>query len=718
MDRPSGIVIGQGAEFDYSGTQAARALKEEEYRVILVNSNPATIMTDPEFADRTYIEPITPEWVEKIIERERPDALLPTMGGQTALNVAMALARDGVLGRHGVELIGANERAIRIAEDRQEFAQAMRRIGLATPLGFTVTSVGEGLRAVEQTGYPAILRPSYTLGGTGGGVAWDRREFEAKLQRGLELSPVGSVLVERSILGWKEFELEVMRDGADNVVIVCSIENLDPMGVHTGDSITVAPAMTLTDREYQVMRDAACRIIREVGVEAGGCNVQFAVNPADGEQLVQEQNVGIQVRRHGESAVARLDGFLERERARGDELPVGRAQRGRGVCGRGGLDRATKQRSCRHDRLRCGVHALHRHLHASEEVRPPQHAGHVRVVDVQQRIADVEDHGALSRGEGPDLRLQPQELRRGGGERFQNLDRGHSRLGGELGFFPEVSMAGIGAEDHADPCPPCPHQAPEGRFSRFEELGAGLLGPAGIVGRTGPVEEHAEGRTEEDPFARHRLELRVGQIEAVLDARDSGGDGVIGPDASVGVGCHRFSHPTRLFDRGLDLLAGIEASSGTRSRSGDAAGDVELDPVGARLQVDPRHPAHFVGAVGADRGDAVAVRRRDRPAGDGDERAAGTDPSNYVPNVLPTLDVAVTASGFDASAALTLAFLVAAAAAQGVRTPVLWVIGSSDRPAIQDQAPYTVGQRVVVDANHQTTPVQGVAQTVAWIKAN
>jgi carbamoyl-phosphate synthase large subunit len=284
------IIIGQGAEFDYSGTQAARALKEEGYRVILVNSNPATIMTDPEIADRTYIEPITPEWVEKIIERERPDALLPTMGGQTALNVAMALQRNGVLERYGVELIGANERAIRIAEDREEFALAMRRIGLATPPGVTVTSVDEGLTAVEHTGYPAILRPSFTLGGSGGGIAYNREEFESMLRRGLDLSPVGSVLVERSIIGWKEFELEVMRDGADNVVIVCTIENLDPMGVHTGDSITVAPAMTLSDREYQVMRDAACKIIREVGVEAGGCNVQFAVNPETGEQLVIEMN--------------------------------------------------------------------------------------------------------------------------------------------------------------------------------------------------------------------------------------------------------------------------------------------------------------------------------------------------------------------------------------------------------------------------------------------
>ncbi len=284
------IVIGQGAEFDYSGTQAARALKEEGYRVILVNSNPATIMTDPEVADRTYIEPITPEWVEKIIARERPDALLPTMGGQTALNVAMALHKSGVLEKYGVELIGANERAIRIAEDREEFAQAMRRIGLATPPGVTVRSVDEGIVAVAVTGYPAILRPSFTLGGTGGGIAYNRAELETMLRRGLELSPVGSVLVEQSIIGWKEYELEVMRDSADNVVIVCSIENIDPMGVHTGDSITVAPAMTLSDREYQVMRDSACRIIREVGVAAGGCNVQFAVNPETGEQLVIEMN--------------------------------------------------------------------------------------------------------------------------------------------------------------------------------------------------------------------------------------------------------------------------------------------------------------------------------------------------------------------------------------------------------------------------------------------
>ena len=284
------IVIGQGAEFDYSGTQAVRALREEGYRVVLVNSNPATIMTDPELADRTYIEPVTPDWVAKVIERERPDALLPTMGGQTALNCAMELHRNGTLEKFGVELIGASERAIRIGEDRDEFALAMQRIGLATPEGRTVSSYEQAMEAVATTGYPAIIRPSFTLGGTGGGIAWNRDEFEAMVRRGLDLSPVGSVLVERSIIGWKEYELEVMRDGRDNVVIVCSIENFDPMGVHTGDSITVAPAMTLSDREYQQMRDAAIAIIREVGVAAGGCNIQFAVNPATGEQLVIEMN--------------------------------------------------------------------------------------------------------------------------------------------------------------------------------------------------------------------------------------------------------------------------------------------------------------------------------------------------------------------------------------------------------------------------------------------
>jgi carbamoyl-phosphate synthase large subunit len=284
------IVIGQAAEFDYSGTQAARALREEGYEVILVNSNPATIMTDPEVADRTYIEPVTAEFVELIIEKERPDALLPTVGGQTALNVAMALAESGALERYGVELIGASARAIAIAEDRKLFGEAMKRIGLAVAEGGIAVTFEEAEAIVERTDFPAIIRPSYTLGGSGGGIAYNRAEFEEIVRRGLDESPTTQVLVERSVLGWKEFELEVMRDHADNVVIVCSIENLDPMGVHTGDSITVAPAMTLTDREYQLMRDAACAVIREVGVAAGGCNIQFAVNPADGEMLVIEMN--------------------------------------------------------------------------------------------------------------------------------------------------------------------------------------------------------------------------------------------------------------------------------------------------------------------------------------------------------------------------------------------------------------------------------------------
>jgi carbamoyl-phosphate synthase large subunit len=284
------IIIGQAAEFDYSGTQAARALKEEGYSVILVNSNPATIMTDPEFADRTYIEPVTPEFVELVIAEERPDALLPTMGGQTALNVAMALHENGVLAKYGVELIGANARAISMAEDRALFAQAMQRIGLDVPSGSTVTSWDQADALADTIGFPAIIRPSFTLGGTGGGIAYNRAEYEAIVRRGLELSPTNQVLIERSVLGWKEFELEVMRDGADNVVIVCSIENLDPMGVHTGDSITVAPAMTLTDREYQLMRDAAIKVIREIDVQAGGCNIQFAINPRDGTMLVIEMN--------------------------------------------------------------------------------------------------------------------------------------------------------------------------------------------------------------------------------------------------------------------------------------------------------------------------------------------------------------------------------------------------------------------------------------------
>ena len=284
------IIIGQACEFDYSGTQAVRALKEEGYRVVLVNSNPATIMTDPDIADRTYIEPITLEWVEKVIEREQPDALLPTMGGQTALNVAMDLHHAGVLEKHGVELIGADAHSIEMAEDRGQFTKAMHRIGLQVPSGGFARTVDEALEVVKDSGYPAIVRPSYTLGGTGGGIAYNREELREQVRKGLDASPITEVLIDRSVIGWKEYELEVVRDAMDNVIIICSIENFDPMGVHTGDSITVAPAQTLTDVEYQKMRDASIAIIREIGVEAGGCNVQFALNPEDGEMLVVEMN--------------------------------------------------------------------------------------------------------------------------------------------------------------------------------------------------------------------------------------------------------------------------------------------------------------------------------------------------------------------------------------------------------------------------------------------
>ena len=286
------IVIGQACEFDYSGTQACKALREEGFEVVLVNSNPATIMTDPEMADRTYVEPLTPEFVTKIIERERPQAMLPTVGGQTALNLAVTLAEDGTLDRFGVELIGAKLGAIKTAEDRNLFATAMARIGLEMPKGFFARSHEDavaGLRA-HKIGFPLIIRPSFTLGGTGGSIAYNPEELDAAVRWGLMQSPAGQILVEESVIGWKEFELEVMRDLADNVVIICSIENFDPMGVHTGDSITVAPAQTLTDKEYQRMRDASLAIIREIGVETGGSNIQFGVNPADGRMVVIEMN--------------------------------------------------------------------------------------------------------------------------------------------------------------------------------------------------------------------------------------------------------------------------------------------------------------------------------------------------------------------------------------------------------------------------------------------
>ena len=284
------IVIGQAAEFDYSGSQAVKALKAEGYRVIVVNSNPATIMTDPELADATYIEPITPGIVAKICERERPDALLPTMGGQTALNTALALFKDGTLDRLGIELIGANAEAIEKAEDRLKFREAMDRIGLESPRSAIAHSLDEALEALERVGLPAIIRPSFTLGGTGGGIAYNRDEFVQIVAGGLEASPTSEVLIEESVLGWKEYEMEVVRDRADNAIIICSIENVDPMGVHTGDSITVAPALTLTDKEYQRMRSASIAVLREIGVETGGSNVQFAVDPKTGRMVVIEMN--------------------------------------------------------------------------------------------------------------------------------------------------------------------------------------------------------------------------------------------------------------------------------------------------------------------------------------------------------------------------------------------------------------------------------------------
>ena len=285
------IVIGQGCEFDYSGVQACKALREEGYEVVLVNSNPATIMTDPEFADRTYIEPITPEVIEAIMEREKPDAILPTVGGQTALNAAMELNRNGALARHGVKLIGANAQAIAKGEDRQLFKEAMLRIGLDVPRSGVARSLGDIDRIVGEIGtFPLIIRPAFTLGGAGGGIAYNREELDAIVAHGLDLSPVHEVLVEESLVGWKEFEMEVMRDRMDNCVVVCSIENFDPMGVHTGDSITVAPVQTLTDKEYQMMRDAAFAVIREIGVETGGSNIQFAVHPDNGRMVVIEMN--------------------------------------------------------------------------------------------------------------------------------------------------------------------------------------------------------------------------------------------------------------------------------------------------------------------------------------------------------------------------------------------------------------------------------------------
>jgi len=284
------IVIGQACEFDYSGVQACKALKADGYKVILVNSNPATIMTDPEMADRTYIEPIDPDFVEKIIAKEKPDAVLPTLGGQTALNCAVELAARGVFEKYNVELIGAKADVIKKAENRELFKEAMQKIGLDLPQSGEAHTYKEALAVVEEIGFPVIIRPGFTLGGLGGGVAYNLDEFKVIANRGLEASPISEILIEESIVGWKEYEMEVMRDLNDNVVIICSIENFDAMGVHTGDSITVAPAQTLTDKEYQMMRDASIAVIREIGVETGGSNIQFAVNPQDGRMVVIEMN--------------------------------------------------------------------------------------------------------------------------------------------------------------------------------------------------------------------------------------------------------------------------------------------------------------------------------------------------------------------------------------------------------------------------------------------
>ncbi|MCW5569315.1 MAG: carbamoyl-phosphate synthase large subunit, partial [Dokdonella sp.] len=284
------IVIGQACEFDYSGAQACKALREEGYRVILVNSNPATIMTDPEMADAVYIEPVNWRTVARIIEKERPDALLPTMGGQTALNTALDLDREGVLAKFGVELIAASREAIDMAEDRERFRNAMREIGLESPRSHIAKSLEEALAVVAEVGYPCVIRPSFTLGGSGGGIAYNREELEAIVARGLEASPTSEVLIEESVIGWKEYEMEVVRDRKDNCIIICSIENFDPMGVHTGDSITVAPAQTLTDKEYQIMRDASIACLREIGVDTGGSNVQFGINPKDGRMVIIEMN--------------------------------------------------------------------------------------------------------------------------------------------------------------------------------------------------------------------------------------------------------------------------------------------------------------------------------------------------------------------------------------------------------------------------------------------
>src|SRR6201988_2212450 len=329
------LIIGQAWEFDYSGAQACKALRSEGYETVLVNSNPATIMTDPEMAHRTYIEPLTKEYLEEIIARERPDAILPTVGGQTALNLAVELAEDGILEKHKVEMIGAALRAIKVAEDRLWFKDACRKIGLEVPASALVNNAQDALRLCDQLGFPLVIRPSFTLGGTGGSIAYNREEFGEAISHALDMSPVHEALVEESVLGWKEYELEVMRDYRDTFVLICTIENFEPMGVHPGGSITVAPAQTLTDKEYQRMRDAAAAILREVGVETGGSNVQFAINPENGRMVVIEMNPRVS---RSSALASKATGFpiakiaaklavgynLDEIKSVGEEMPVGR----------------------------------------------------------------------------------------------------------------------------------------------------------------------------------------------------------------------------------------------------------------------------------------------------------------------------------------------------------------------------------------------------------
>ncbi len=430
------IVIGQACEFDYSGTQAVKTLKDEGYRIVLVNSNPATIMTDPELADATYIEPITPEIVAKIIEKERyviPGgfALLPTMGGQTALNCALSLRKQGTLAKFDVEMIGATADAIDKAEDRGRFREAMTRIGLETPRSIQTKNLPDALRALDDIGLPAIIRPSFTMGGTGGGIAYTKAEFIEIVERGIDASPTDEVLIEESVLGWKEFEMEVVRDKKDNCIIICSIENLDPMGVHTGDSITVAPALTLTDKEYQIMRDASLAVLREIGVETGGSNVQFGVNPADGRMVVIEMNPRVSRSSALASKGHRLSDCKSRRQARG-RLHARRNRQRHHRRRHAGLVRAD-HRLCRHQDSALCVREVSRRLHHADHVdevgrRSDGDRPHLpgEPAEGAARPRDRTDRPRRNRDRGPwPQRRQERDPRRAG-----HADAGSSVAGG------------------------------------------------------------------------------------------------------------------------------------------------------------------------------------------------------------------------------------------------------------------------------------------------